>query len=266
MARSTGGARRARGAEDGDGGRNGGGSHGDGDGMRRKILRAIERHHRRLDQWPTYREIGAAVGVESTSHVAHHVAMLVKQGYLTHEPGISRGVALAGARAMASHERWACVRILGRIAAGAPLDLFETGEAELLDIGGAALAGSPAAEVYALRVVGDSMIEDGILSDDLVLVREGSSVTNGAIAVAVERSANGGQGAATVKRVSVAGDRVLLQPANAAYSTREIGAEDWDRDWMVQGTVIGVYRSFDRGFDRAPSQQVARGGAAHACY
>jgi len=223
----------------------GGGSIGGGDDMRRKILRAIERHHRRHDQWPTYREIGEAVGIEAPSHVWYHIGVLVKQGYLIHVPGISRGVALAGSRAIDERAHGAGMRILGRIAAGAPLDLFETGEEEVVDLERHALAGASGEEVFALRVVGDSMVEDGILNGDLVLVRSGKNALNGAIAVVVERSANGGLGAATLKRIFKESDQVRLQPANATHTPRYITPADWDRDWMVQGTLLGVYRRYD---------------------
>src|SRR5262249_32984841 len=138
----------------------GDGAHGSGDDMRRKILRAIERYHRSHNQWPTYREIGEAIGIEAPSHVLYHVGVLVKQGYLTHMPGISRGVALVGSHVADEPAQGAGVRLLGRIAAGAPLDLFETGEEEVVDPGRDVLAGASREEVYALRVVGDSMIED----------------------------------------------------------------------------------------------------------
>jgi repressor LexA len=223
----------------------GGGAHGNGDDMRRKIVRAIERYHHRHNQWPTYREIGEAVGIEAPSHVLYHVGVLVKQGYLTHVPGISRGVALAGSRTVDEQAHEAGVRLLGRIAAGAPLDLFEAGEEEVVDLGRDVLAGAPREEVYALRVVGDSMIEDGILNGDLVLVRWGENALNGRIAVVVERSANGGLGAATLKRIFKEDDQVRLQPANAAYAPQFVASADWDREWMVRGTLLGVYRRYD---------------------
>lgn len=224
--------------------RRAGGARSDGVGLRQRIVQVIKRYHRQHDQWPTYREIGALVGIESTSHIAHHVAMLVKQGILTHQPGISRGIALARAADAHDPAPHSDVPILGRIAAGAPLDLFETGEPELLDLGDTA-DGPGGGDVFALRVVGDSMIGDGILDGDYVLVRRGKSAANGAIAVVVERRTNGGRGAATLKRFFNDETSVRLQPANPAHEPIIIGRTDWDRDWEVQGTAVGVYRRMD---------------------
>ncbi len=61
----------------------------------------------------------------------------------------------------------------------------------------------------------------------------------------VERSANGGLGAATLKRIFKEDDQIRLQPANATHTPRYITPAEWDRDWMVQGTLLGVYRRYD---------------------
>lgn len=209
-----------------------------GGGLRVQILHAVENYwweHRRP---PTIREICSAVNVESTGHVAHHVAILVRQGLLTREPGISRGLSL-------THPAGLVVQ--GTIAAGEPIDLFDDGVPELLEFSELAISitANPAptgARIYALRVRGTSMIDDGILDGDFVLVAPGSTVANGAIAVAIENRANGGHGAATLKRVFVLSDGVRLQPANATFAARFIAAKEWDREWSVRGTVVAVYR------------------------
>jgi repressor LexA len=212
--------------------------------MRRRIVRAIERYHDQHDQWPTLREIGAAIGVTSTSHVRHHALMLAKQGIVTYVPGVSRGVALARAHEPSRRDARPGIRVLGRIAAGTPLALYETGEDETVDVGRDMLGSAPPEEVFALHVAGDSMIEDGILNRDLVLVRRGPNAPRGAIAVVVERNANGGRGAATLKRIYKEADEVRLQPANAAHTPIYVDAEAWDREWEVQGTLLGVCRRY----------------------
>ena len=88
------------------------------------------------------------------------------------------------------------------------------------------------------------MIEEGILDGDYVLIAPGSTVASGAIAVAIENSANGGRGAATLKRVFIQQGGVRLQPANRALKARFIAAEEWDREWSVQGTVVALYRRY----------------------
>jgi repressor LexA len=137
--------------------------------------------------------------------------------------------------------------VLGTIAAGEPLEQFDVGETELLELDelASAITSVPAGtgrEMYALRVRGTSMIEDGILDGDYILITPGSTYVNGAIAVAVWNTPNGGRGAATVKRVFIRPDSVQLQPANAEFAARIVPAEEWDREWSVQGTVVAVYR------------------------
>ena len=209
------------------------------DDVRATILHAIEEYWRHHGRPPTIREIGAAVGITSSGHVAHHVAMLERQGLITREPGRSRGLLPA---------RPAGMRILGTIAAGEPLEQFDSGEDELLELHELATAMTPATasterDIYALKVRGTSMIDDGILDGDYVFIAPRSTVTNGTIAVAVRNSANGGRGAATVKRVFIRPGGVLLKPANATLAARFVTAAEWERDWTLQGAVVGVYRT-----------------------
>jgi repressor LexA len=211
-----------------------------GDDLRADILHTIEACWREHGCPPTIREIGSAVGVASSGHVAYHVALLEREGLLRHEPGRSRG--LLPTRPMGP-------RVLGTIAAGDPLEQFDAGESESLQLDEFATAvtsapTSPDQEIFALRVRGTSMIDDGILDGDYVLIAPGSTVANGAIGVAIDNTANGGRGAATLKRIYIRSDGVQLQPANADLSTRYIGAEEWDREWSVQGTVVAVYRRY----------------------
>ena len=167
----------------------------------------------------------------------------MEQGSLTRAPGRSRGLLPT---------RPAGLRVLGTIAAGAPLDQFDDGESELLELDELAVAMSPVpaslgTEVYALRVHGTSMVGDGILDGDYVLIAPSSTVKSGAIAVAIENTANGGRGAATLKHIFIRPDGVELQPANPAFDARFITARKWNRDWTVQGTVLGVYRRYAAG-------------------
>jgi len=213
-----------------------------------EVLGAIEAYVRRHDRPPTVREIGHDVGIASTGHVAHVLAVLERRGYLTCDHGVARGIHLTRAPG---------VPILGTIAAGAPLDLFDAGPPEMLDLAahvrGGERAGDAADSEFALLVRGDSMIDDGILDGDYVLVQPVGAAPEGAIVVAVHLASAGGErGAATLKRLYLdrRRERVLLCPANAALQPIEIPAAEWARDWRVQGTVTAIYRPY--GFTHAP--------------
>jgi repressor LexA len=213
------------------------------DEARLRILRAVQDGWRTDGRSPSYREIRATTGLASLSQVKSDVDELVGEGALRRLPG-SRGLLPV---------RAAGLPILGAIAAGDPLDLFDEGEFEVLRLPEAPSASSGHGlshqrgadrDTYALRVRGDSMMEDGILDGDYVLIAP-SPVAQGTIAVAVHHTANGGRGAATLKWVYVYEDEVHLRPANAAYTTRVIPREEWDREWSVQGKLVGVYRRYE---------------------
>ena len=211
------------------------------DELRARIFDAVEAYWQTHGRPPTIREIGVAVGIAAPSHVAHHVDALVLQGRLRQEPGV-RGIFLA---------RPFGLPVEGNIAAGVPLDLFDAGEQELLEFGemmsaplGIAVGAYLLKEIYALRVRGQSMIEDGILDGDYVLIDRNAPLMTGAIAVALKRAGDGDRGAATLKRIFVQDDGVLLQPANAAFAPLHISKEEWEGEWEVQGKVVAVYRRY----------------------
>jgi repressor LexA len=172
-------------------------------------------------------------------NVAYHVDLLVEQERLRRLPG-SRGLLPA---------RTTGVPFLGTIAAGFPIDVFDEGTSEVLEVDELTNAlprwGPPAqGDIYALQVQGDSMVEDGILAGDYVLIAFGPTVAQGAIAVAVHNSANGARGEVTLKHVYVHEGEVHLQPANPAYQVRVISRKEWESEWRVQGAVVGSYRRY----------------------
>jgi repressor LexA len=204
---------------------------------RAQILRAVEDGWRTDGRSPSYREMRTTAGLRALSHVKYHVDALVAEGLLRRLPG-SRGLFPV---------RAAGLPILGAIAAGDPLDLFEECEALRLPDQPSASCGHALChqgDIDALRVRGDSMMEDGILDGDYVLIAQ-SPVAQGTIAVATHHTTNGGRGEATLKWVSVYEDAVPLRPANPAYATRVIAREDWEREWSGQGKLVAVYRRYE---------------------
>jgi repressor LexA len=215
------------------------------------VLNAIAAYVERHDRPPTIREIAHDAFLKSPGHAAYVLAALERGGHIQWERGVSRGVHLTRRHPM--RPRASGVPILGTIAAGRPLDLFEPAEPpETLDLEAHAHRAARPDQVlsadgeYALLVRGNSMIEDGILDGDYVLVRPGTTAPEGAIVVAVHLLADGGseRGAATLKRLEMDPKRgcVRLCPANVALQPIEIPAAEWEREWEVQGTVTAIYR------------------------
>lgn len=123
------------------------------------------------------------------------------------------------------------VPLVGRIAAGTPIEALQNRLAEIPVP--ANLLGT--GEHYALEVTGDSMINAGILDGDTVIIRKADTANTGDIVVALVDEAE-----ATLKRLRRRGDSIALEAANPAYETRLYGA---DRV-RVQGTLVGLLRSY----------------------
>jgi repressor LexA len=183
---------------------------------------------------PTYREIGASLGIGSTNGVSDHIKALVKKGYLERagDPGSPRCLKLTPrATGKVMDDGVVGVPVLGRIAAGAPLLAEENYEGTVRVDGGLLPAGG---NVFALVVRGESMIEDGIQDGDFLFVRQQVNARNGEITVAMV------DGSATVKRLYREGARVRLQPANKDMDP--IYVDPAARDFSIIGVAVGLYR------------------------
>lgn len=125
------------------------------------------------------------------------------------------------------------VPLIGRIAAGVPIEAIQRADAAL-PVPPEMLASG--ADHFALEVRGDSMIEAGILDGDIVVIRRQDSAENGAIVVALI-----GEHEATLKRLRQQnGGRVALEAANPAYETRVLGADQV----RIQGRLVGLIRTY----------------------
>jgi repressor LexA len=197
---------------------------------------------------PTLREIGEHFGIRSTNGVNDHLKALEKKGYLRREDLKSRAMRpmTPGApdlpdnvvplrRAAPEPEAEFCdIPIVGRVAAGQPILAVENVEDTVrID---RMLIGSHR-EVFGLRVVGQSMIEDGIFDGDYVFVQKTSSASPGDIVVAMIDEE------ATVKRYYPEGDRIRFQPANAAMQPIMVHKKDFKSVDLI-GKVVGVYRKY----------------------
>ena len=181
---------------------------------------------------PTLREIGQNFGIKSTNGVNDHLRALEKKGYLVREDLKSR--ALRPVDALPEPQETIEIPILGNVAAGQPILAVE--EAQDTVTVDRFFIGS-AREVFALRIKGDSMIEDGIFDGDYVFVRKQLRANTGEIVVAMVGDE------ATVKRFYPEGDRIRLQPANSAMEPIYVKASEF-RPVNILGIVVGVYRKF----------------------
>ncbi len=156
---------------------------------------------------PSVREIGEAVGLSSSSTVHNHLNQLERRGLIKRDPSKSRTVQLVADMEIDEKRRNAIsVPIVGNVAAGSPILAEQNIEDHVL------LSSELAKDGYfLLRVRGDSMINAGILNEDLVLVRPQHEAPNGSIVVALV------EGDATVKRFERTDGHVKLIAENPAY-------------------------------------------------
>ncbi len=179
---------------------------------------------------PTVREIGSAFGFNSAS-VFDYLKVLERKGCLKRGKLGARSLILCGnARPSDVEGRSQSVRIVGRVAAGAPIWATED------DLGSITVDADDVrgSDVYALRVQGESMIDAGILDGDIVLIRKQESASNGDIIVAMVDDE------ATLKRFRRDGRRIKLEPANAAMKPICVQPEQL----KVLGKLIMVQRRY----------------------
>ena len=185
---------------------------------------------------PTYREIGDALGISSTNGVADHVKALVRKGYLKkadNGSGVARGLMLTEKAAAPFNDNVVDVPLLGNVAAGAAILADEHLEKTIRLDKSMAPGNQP---IFALRIRGESMIDDGIFDGDLVFVRQQNTARDGDIVVALV------DGEATVKRFFRERNRIRLQPAHPTMMPIYVHA---DQLTLIQGIVIGSYRRYD---------------------
>ncbi len=192
------------------------------------ILRFIRDYKRSHGYSPTMQEVADELGVTKVT-VFEHVGALVKKGLLRRLPYKARSLELTS-QVSFPESRPTALPLLGRIAAGYPIEAIEDEEALDLE----ELFGSRA-ETFVLRVSGDSMVDDHIRDGDYVVVEKRSRVRDGETVVALLDD-----GEATLKRFYREGKQVRLQPANAQFSPFYVDPGRLD----IQGVVVGVIRRF----------------------
>lgn len=166
--------------------------------QKRVLEFVMERIHENMP--PTIREIAAHMGFSSTGTVRDYLAALEKKGYLKRENNLARSIALL-------KDSLRKIPILGAIPAGGPDLAYENieGYVELDDL----LAGQ--ANLFALKVKGESMLEAGILEGDIAIIRKQSIAQNGDVVAALLGDE------ATLKRLRYTGKTAYLEAANKKY-------------------------------------------------
>ncbi|WP_370466895.1 transcriptional repressor LexA [Streptacidiphilus sp. PB12-B1b] len=180
----------------------------------RRVIEVIRDSVQRRGYPPSMREIGQAVGLSSTSSVAHQLMALERKGFLRRDPHRPRAYEVRGMdvvrpvpESTTGRPATSYVPLIGRIAAGGPI-LAEQSVEDVFPLP-RQLVGD--GELFVLKVSGDSMVEAAICDGDWVTVRRQPVAENGDIVAAMI------DGEATVKRLKREDGHIWLMPHNAAY-------------------------------------------------
>jgi repressor LexA len=201
-------------------------------GKRRQILEFIAAQVRERGYPPTVREIGEAVGLNSSSTVHTHLQVLQREGYLRQDPTKPRAIAVSfepRSGAALGPGPVVHVPLLGDVAAGSGV-LAEENVEEVLPLP-EQLTGR--GRLFLLRVRGESMVGDAILPGDLVVVRQQEDAEPGEVVVA---GIPGGE--ATVKRLKRRRGKIVLVPSNPAFEEMEF----LPGEVTIYGKVVSVLR------------------------
>ena len=207
----------------------------------KQVLGFISQFQKRKGYSPSQTEIATHFGFRSLGTVQNYLVRLQKQGFLQKNLNEKRGLQLSDPEevsdAYAGHDAdqtaaaAVSIPLYGRVAAGSPIEAVRT--PDVVDVPASLLRKG---EHYALKVKGDSMIEEGIFEGDTVIIKRQETASNGETVVALIDNE------ATIKKYYRRGDQVELRPGNAAYKPIYVEPAS-GVSFKIEGIMVGLIRS-----------------------
>lgn len=201
----------------------------------REVLEFLAQFQRQYGYSPTLREISDATGHKSNSTVHSLIKSLVDKGYVQKVDGNTRVLKIVDQNVKFSLKGSSAsieLPLMGYIAAGMPLEPHSDPNATF-QVSASMISGKKTA--YVLQVKGNSMIEDGILDGDFVVIERADTAVNGDIVVALVDN-----NLATLKRFYNENGKVVLKPANAEMQPI------YPNSLTIQGKAVGIVRKFQQ--------------------
>ncbi|MFN3534554.1 MAG: transcriptional repressor LexA [Desulfatiglandales bacterium] len=190
-----------------------------------QVLEYLSDYIKEKGQAPSFEEICKRFGFRSYNTVTTYLAALERKGYIKRPLQRNRKRAIE----LTLGSGRSLLPLLGRVAAGRPIEAIQ--DNETIEVPGSMLGRG---EYFVLKVEGSSMVEDGILDGDFVVVRRQPTAENGDTVVALIGDE------ATLKRYYRIGDRIELRPANKEMAPIVVR----DKDLRIEGKVVGVIRYY----------------------
>ena len=178
---------------------------------------------------PTQVEIKDYFGFKSLGSVQDYIRYLKNAGYLESDTNSVRGLVPVDPNTTINQAQAIEIPLHGKVAAGCPIEAFEGSESVEIP---ASMIGQ--GQHFALTVQGESMIEDGILDGDLIIIKNQLTANNGETVVAVIDNE------ATVKRYYKKKNKIELHPANSSMNPIIVD----NGDFNIKGILVGLYRSY----------------------
>jgi len=195
----------------------------------KQIFDFISQYVKKYGFSPTLKQIADSIGVSSLATVHEHLKAMEKKGVLKRKKGSTRGIILIEEQILGGKSPIE-LPVLGFIAAGQPIEPYTDPNA-FLSVPSEMISGKKRS--YVLQIKGDSMIEDGILDGDFVIIEQQEEAKNGEIVVALLEN-----GLATLKRYFKETTRVRLEPANSKM------APIYAKNVKIQGKLVGLIRKY----------------------
>ena len=200
----------------------------------KQILDFVKKYSVKKGFAPALEEIKKHFRLRSVATIHQHIAALCDKGYIHHQKNQPRGVEII------KSERMVNIPLLGTIAAGQPIEAIEN--REMINIPESQIA--KPSEHFALRVAGNSMIDEGILNGDVVIIKKQQTAENGETVVALLDNYE-----VTLKKIYKEKNGFRLQPANPKFKPI------FTRELTIQGKVVNIIRSFDELKDKISKRE-----------
>ena len=196
----------------------------------KQLLDYIKKYVDRRGYSPSYEEMAQSLKVSSVATVFDHLQELARKKLIKIYKGAVRGIEILNTQLTSQHSQFDLeLPLLGYIAAGKPIEVIN--QVETVLVPSSLISGRKKA--FVLRVKGDSMIDEGILDGDYVVVEEQNTAINGDIVVALIDG-----NFATLKKFYKEKDRIRLEPANTKMEPI------YAKEVTIQGKVRGIVRQF----------------------